>query len=176
MNTAIKRIALITNAHPDRVRLLFNKYGINTEVTPKSLALAIVAYGKPFTKDLAAYLAAPTIFMNANGELDPAIWDNPDFFPEQTTPPKIDKDELSWWEKFTETLTGVGTTIDSAGSVWDKITGIFGGTSQKDAQKDLEIERLKYQQQQAQEKSKLLLYAVGGIAVFMLLIVMLMRK
>lgn len=152
----------IANAHPERVRLLYRKYGIDTDVTPQSIALAVVAYGDPFISDLAQMLAQDKALVGTDG-----------------TTPTVEK---AWYEKLKDSLSGISEVIQSGGDIWGNISALWGDggggglSTQEQAQINLEV--LKTQQEQARMASqqKTMIFAIAGVAVFAIIALVIFKK
>jgi len=164
----LRLIELIVNAHPDRVRLLYRKYGIpeNTPVNAQTLFSAIIAEGKPFIADLSKAASMKTIAGPSNdGATDP--------------------DTGGWFsnfdpEKFSTSLSTVFGAITSGAASFNEIWGMLSGTTQNRqdamAQLQLELEMHRMNNEQQARTQQTIVYAVAGLALFAIIAFFVYKK
>ena len=180
MKKALKIGQLIANAHPERVRLLFQAYGIEAPATGKTIFDAYLVYGSPFLLDLTniAY-EGMSQFSGIEGLETDKLYEG--------AQAKVDAIAAETKGSFFDSLLNVfGTAKDYATSgidIFNTVSGLFGGKSvdtgtstSSEAQLELEKEmmRLQLEQQQAAQNNQLKTYLLigAGLIVVVLLFVM----
>lgn len=192
MKKALYLADLITNAYPERMRLLYQDNGITAPVSAKSFMDAYLVLGEPFLMDVFNIIWAgmkQSRFSNVTGDLLSYTLDTKTLAPMSTsTPTTLDenKTKTSFWDGLSNTFNTAGGILGSVVGAYDSVSGIFGsskvGTTTDSAQAQAELQAAMYkaqlEQQQAEQDSqtKTWLLVGAGVVVVALVIVMIIKK
>ncbi len=187
MKRALRIGQLIANAHPERVRLLFQAYGIETAPNGKSILDAYLVYGSPFLIDLTniAYEGMSKFSGIYELETDKLLAGAQDKVTAVTSTTSSSKGNF-----FDGLLNVFGTAKEYATGgldIYNTISGLFGGkkvdtgtSTSTEAQLELQKEmmRLQMEQQKAEQNAKLKTYLLvgAGLVVVVLLVVMFIKQ
>ncbi|MHA7109247.1 hypothetical protein ACRTDU_03925 [Sunxiuqinia elliptica] len=185
MKRALKIGQLIANAHPDRVRLLFDRYGITAQPSGKTILDGYLVYGEPFLHDLfqIAYegmsqfsgiyeLETDKLLAGAQAKVDAV-----------TTA----QEKSSIWDGLSNIFGKAGDFLSSGVGIYNSISGLLGGkkvdtgtSTSSEAQLELEKELIRLQveqQNQAQQNQfKTYLLVGAGLIVVVLLAAMFIKS
>ena len=160
-----KLITAIANAHPESVRLLYNDYGIEAPVSPRSLYDAIVAFGKPFQADLAKLVAT----------------ENPKFIKTlafATGSETTEADSSNFWTKFMTAFSAISTMAVSGASAYDQARDALSDDLDQDKLNSaLYINSLEQQNAYESAQRKQQMYLFGGLGLaFIVIIYMILNR
>jgi len=194
MKRAYKLAQLIADAHPDRVRLLYQANGITAPVNAKSIMDAYLVFGQPFLVSLSEIVSD---VMNTTVGIDGTVSLE---FDKLASSQQANTDKANQMAStksgggFLNTLTNVfGTArnvLNTVNGAYQSVSGLFGKSSsgsgsgssqsQQQAQLELQAEMLRLQQEQAAaasaNKSKTWLLVAAGLVVAILVVVMVIKK
>jgi hypothetical protein len=162
---AKRLIQYTASAHPERVRFLYRKYGIDAPVTPATLALAVVGYGAPFISDLTSVIV----------EGNTASVEGTNMLPEVTVTPPTGAESTGWggWDKISNGLTNFSELLGQSGGLISLVGGLFGGGSDDELKQ--ENQELKLREETARKQQQTILYAAAAV-VGILLIVLIIKR
>lgn len=171
-------IKLIANAHPDRVRLLFKRYGINASVSEQSLLNAIAAKGEPFVRDLAEVLAVeikgnytPTD-SNLLGEVN--VTGTAATTATTGTNKTTFDNILNWGSSLLNLLSGAGNAYSD---IKNNLDGTNINQANQNAQMQYNVEMARLQAEQDAKKSQQTLIVVGvGVLVLVVVLLVIFKK
>lgn len=160
---AQKIITAIANAHPESVRLLYKSYGIDAEVSPRSLYDAVVAYGKPFYTELIKMVRA----------------ENPKkvkqlVFAEGDTPTTS---EPTFWEKVTTAVGALSSIAVTGAGAYDQTRDLLADElNQNELSSALYLNSLEQQAAFEAAQRKQQLYIFGGLGVALIAVIFIIAK
>lgn len=191
MQKALYLAQLIADAHPDRVRLLYQANGITAPVNAKSIMDAYLVLGTPFLMSLfeIAYSG-----MNQAQGVDGTTLELDKLAAYQQTAVSTANElagsttKTSFWDGFSNVFNQAGSILTGVAGAYESISGLFGGgggvntgastTDQSAAL--LQAEMLRLQQEQAAaaaaNKTKTWLLIAAGLVVAVLVVVMIIKK
>lgn len=195
MKKALYISQLIANAHPERVRLLFQSHGIKAPVNAKSIMDAYLVLGDPFLLQLfeIAYAGSKVAkFSNYDGPLDTSgDWDPSkiyDWSNSATEGLDEGKKKSGFWQGFKNIFESGGDIISGIAGAYNTVSQLLGNTgiidtdttNQTEAQ--LKLQQAMYQMQLEQQKAaaadktKTYLLIGAGVLVVILVLIMFLKK
>jgi len=194
MKKAFYLAELITNAYPERMRLLYQANGINAPVSAKSFMDAYLVLGQPFLMSVFDIIwdgMKATNFSGIDGiQLSAPIDTKTLATSSASTTTTLDqaKTKTSFWDGLSNTFNTAGNILGTVVGAYDSVSGIFGGnkvntgsSSSAEAQAALQAQmyQMQLQQQQAQQESQTktwILVGVGVLALALIAIMLIKKK
>ena len=187
MRKAIQLAQLIADAHPESVRLLFQRYNIPKKPGAQPIIDAYLVYGEPFLSELFEIVYnGMSQFSDALGlETDKLTTYAADKTAQAATL-ETDK-KKGFWDGFLNVFNNAGSVLTGATSIYQGISALLNGQSvdtgvagQTASQTELQNQmyQVALQEQQAREanRTKTWLLVGAGVLIAALVVVMFIKK